>query len=234
MTRFDGVRAVTFDCWGTLLYEPDRDASMRMRIDALAEAAGLDVPSATSLQEMAWEVHCAAWVRGEQFGSAGAVAWMAEQTSLSAGAQAHLLRVFEEAALDTGVAAVSGAGETIERLKARGIPSALVCDTGLTPGRVVRRLLGRAGLRLDAFAFSDEVGVPKPSGRMFASALAAIGGGPAVHVGDLRRTDVAGARAAGLGSVRFRGIHDDASDHPEADAVLDDLRDLPGLLGLAS
>jgi FMN phosphatase YigB (HAD superfamily) len=31
-----------------------------------------------------------------------------------------------------------------------------------------------------------------------------------VHVGDLRRSDIAGARAAGMGSVRFTALNDDA------------------------
>lgn len=55
--------------------------------------------------------------------------------------------------------------------------------------------------------------------------------GQGVHVGDLRRTDVAGAKAVGMGTVRFRGVHDDDSEGPEADAVIDHLHELVSLLG---
>src|SRR5207244_11707492 len=95
----------------------------------------------------------------------------------------------------------------------------LVCDTGITPGRVVRRMLEELGVatHVEVFGFSDEVGVPKPDPGIFAKVLADLGvkAEEAVHVGDLRRTDVAGASALGLGAVRFRGAHDDASESPE-------------------
>jgi FMN phosphatase YigB (HAD superfamily) len=59
---------------------------------------------------------------------------------------------------------------------------------------------------------------------MFATALGPFGVRPeeAVHVGDLRRTDVAGARGFGMRAARFRGVHDDGSaDDREGDVVLD-------------
>jgi putative hydrolase of the HAD superfamily len=131
---------------------------------------------------------------------------------------------------------VEGAVETVERLAAAGVPCALVCDTGLTPGRVVREHLARLGMipGLRAQLFSDEVGVPKPSPKIFHAALAALGVGAAgaVHVGDLRRTDVAGARALGITSVRLTAAHDDASALPEADHVAASHAELRALLGL--
>ena len=52
-------------------------------------------------------------------------------------------------------------------------------------------------------------------------------------MGDLRRTDVAGARALSMGTVRIRASHDDTSDLPEADAVADSHAHLCEILGLA-
>ncbi|MGH2708260.1 MAG: HAD family hydrolase, partial [Actinomycetota bacterium] len=124
-------------------------------------------------------------------------------------------------------------------LRSRDIPTALICDTGLTPSRVVREALRRHGLALAHYFFSDEFGVPKPSPRIFSAALVAIGVEPptAVHIGDLSRTDVAGARTAGMASIRFAGVHDDGwlpedCQAEEADAVLYHWDDLPALLGL--
>jgi len=112
----------------------------------------------------------------------------------------------------------------------------VVCDTGLTPGRVVRRHLERVGLLslLDVHVFSDEVGVPKPDPRVFRAALAPFGVPPAeaAHVGDLRRTDVAGARGMGMTSVRLCEPHDDEVDLPDADHVVRGLAELVPLLGL--
>ena len=55
----------------------------------------------------------------------------------------------------------------------------------------------------------------------------------AVHVGDLRRTDVAGARGVGMASVRLRSHHDDTDPLQEADYVADSHADLRDLLGRA-
>ncbi len=80
--------------------------------------------------------------------------------------------------------------------------------------------------------FSDEAGVPKPNPRVFQAALEPLGvtPGDAVHVGDLRRSDIAGARGVGMGSIRIRAVNDDRSDHPEADAVADSHRHLLEIL----
>lgn len=53
-----------------------------------------------------------------------------------------------------------------------------------------------------------------------------------MHVGDIRRRDVAGARAAGMVPVRYRGARDDPDDvSPDAPHVLDAHAELLPLLG---
>jgi len=54
----------------------------------------------------------------------------------------------------------------------------------------------------------------------------------AANVGDLRRTDVAGARGVGMRTLRIRDRYDDESEHPEADLVADSHAHLLELLGL--
>ena len=66
-------------------------------------------------------------------------------------------------------------------------------------------VLERTGLDvlLDGVVTSAEVGVAKPDARLFAAALAlaGVGAGEALHVGDSFEEDVEGALAAGLGAV---------------------------------
>ena len=146
----------------------------------------------------------------------------------------ELARRFEDAALAGEVDPLPGAGDALERLRSRGVRVALICDTGMSPGRVVRELLRRAGLldSLEVQIFSNEVGVPKPHPRMFERALAPLRVAPAnaVHVGDLRRTDIHGGRAFGMGTVRIRGAFDDTSALPDADAIVDAHTDLLEIL----
>jgi putative hydrolase of the HAD superfamily len=119
---------------------------------------------------------------------------------------------------------LAGARDLLATLRERGVRTALICDTGLTPGRVVRQHLERHGLleHLELQAFSDEVGVPKPRPEIFCAALEplAVAPGRSVHVGDLKRTDVAGGRNAGMLTVRITDRHDDTSHLAEADGVV--------------
>ncbi len=235
--------AVTFDCWNTLLVEEDWALAHAVRVTELRSAAreaGVEVSEEVAAQafDAAWERHMRLWREGRASGAHEVALWGLAQLGLVEPhpAHEHLVRNFEEASHSSRVEALDGARATLEALAAAGIPCALVCDTGLTPGRVVRRHLDRLGLLggLAAESFSDEVGVPKPDPRAFRAALDPLKIAPerALHVGDLRRTDVAGARRLGMVSVRIRASHDDSSELPDADFVVDSHAGLIELLGL--
>jgi putative hydrolase of the HAD superfamily len=232
--------AVTFDCWATLIFEADWPAAHRIRVAALRDAvreSGRDLSSheAGAIFDAAWGKHMKLWREGVATGARDIASWVLadlqiqQQLSL-----AHLVQHFEEASHSGRVLALPGAQNTLARLHAAGVKCSLVCDTGLTPGRVVRKHLDRLGLLglLDSLAFSDEVGVPKPDPRIFRAALDPLGVQPerAVHVGDLRATDVVGGRELGMATVRIRAHHDDPSPLPDGDFVVDSHEQLSQLL----
>ncbi len=81
---------------------------------------------------------------------------------------------------------------------------------------------------------SEECGLLKPDPAIFAHALAPLGTLPerALHIGDTRTQDIAGARAAGWQSawVNRSGAPPDDEHHPDVEiATLEDLLDLLGL-----
>jgi FMN phosphatase YigB (HAD superfamily) len=139
---------------------------------------------------------------------------------------AQLASEFIDIAVESDIAILQSGGVTLEKLASAGIHRALICDTGFCPGEGVRKILERVGLLelLEIQIFSDEIGVPKPHASMFLAALDPLGISPteSVHVGDMLRTDIAGARELGMGTIRIRDQHDDQSDQPEADEVADD------------
>jgi putative hydrolase of the HAD superfamily len=235
--------AVTFDCWNTLLAEEDWPEAHRRRVDTLLHAARdagaqLELAQASAAFDAAWQRHQELWAAGVSTGARHVAEWaMRRLGAATEGAVFEVLVAhFEHSSHSGRVVPLAGAVETVERLREAGIACALICDTGLTPGHVVRQHLLRVGLLrgLRAQIFSDEVGAPKPDARMFRAALAALGcpAREALHVGDLRRTDVAGARAAGMRSVRIRAAHDDLTDLPEADHVVASHTELCELLGI--
>ncbi len=210
------IRAVTFDCWGTLIQDSHFEPSAAVRIAALIEASGgrLGEESAKALYDRAWREHHTSWVDGKQYGSPGIAKYCVTDLGVDDPLVCdRLTEAFEDAGRHGHVEALEGAPETLRVLREAGIRTALVCDTGLTPGRVVREFLADHGLleNLEFCAFSNEVGVPKPDARIFHAALKAIESKPdeTVHVGDLLRTDVEGARDIGMKTVRITAVNDD-------------------------
>ncbi|HKF77769.1 MAG TPA: HAD family hydrolase [Candidatus Dormibacteraeota bacterium] len=233
-------RAVTFDFWNTL-FEPGRDT---LRLRALRLAGWLEAPEEavrTALVD-AFELHNAEWRAGRCWGPRELAELLLRRFGPHAGAVdgrlEELTELVEVSGVSAGERVVDGAADVIQRLRRAGLRLGVVSDTGFSPGRVLRRFLDGAGLlqhfETAALTFSDEVGVPKPDPRIFRAAATGLGVQPVeiVHVGDLRGTDVAGAQAMGMGSVRFAGCHDDRGQGPEADAVIARLSDLPAALAL--
>jgi putative hydrolase of the HAD superfamily len=199
---------------------------MDIRIGALRRVLRISEEEARELMDEAWLRHDQAWKQVESFGAGRMAAYCLEARGVDDDELINwLTHEFEEATAVVGVIAVDGAEDTLGRLKEANFGLALICDTGLSPGRVVRELLDDCGLLkfLDCTCFSDEVGVPKPGSEIFLKALAELGVRPpeAIHIGDLRRTDIAGAHEVGMHAARFRGVHDDLTDFHEAEIVLD-------------
>ena len=81
----------------------------------------------------------------------------------------------------------------------------LICNTGLTPGFGLRRLLTREDIAkyFDLMLFSDEVGIRKPDPEIFHMATQKLKVKPCeiVHIGDNLKSDVWGAKNAGFKAI---------------------------------
>ncbi len=86
--------------------------------------------------------------------------------------------------------------------------------------------------RLDFWLAADQIGIRKPDRRIFEMAAAAAGcrSRELVHVGDEPASDLVGAKAAGARAVWIR--RHGRTDPPDldADAVIESLTELPGLI----
>ena len=141
--------------------------------------------------------------------------------------------MLEEIILESPPRPVAGVAETLPLLAER-YALAVVCDAAMTPGRVLRRVLALYGLAqwFGAFFFSDEHDWSKPDPRAFLTPLdaLAVAPGEAVHVGDIQRTDIAGAQAAGLRAVHFVGVNSSDLQPSSAEAVVSRFDELPALI----
>ncbi len=232
------VSAVTFDYWNTLMAEPAgaMRGSRRAAVLAAAEAHGVEVDEgrlAAAIEEVSRRLRTR-WLGEQHFSPAEGAATLADELGLEGELREQVVADVLEAGGEVELTSAPYIGEALEQLRSEGRVLAIVCDAGLTGGRTLRRLLEREGLldHFSAWAFSDEVGSYKPSPQIFAAALSGLGAAPgeALHIGDLRRTDIAGARAFGMRTARYCGFFEDLADGPEADLVIDDHRKLPTLL----
>lgn len=234
------VRAVTFDYWNTIVRTHADPSAWRLdQWQALLGGAGHDVPTelVRAVFDAEWLEHQAAWQRNEQYtgvrAAQGAVARLG--LDLPAGLVDALVEAFQAAGEDVPYELCPGVADALTALAERGVGLGIICDVGFTPSVILRRLLEGFGV-LDVFtgwSFSDEVGWYKPAGEIFRHALGYLGepADACAHIGDLRRTDIAGARAMGMRSIRYAGVNDDDTAGPEADVVVTDYADLLDALG---
>lgn len=235
-------RAITFDFWDTIVRAdtPATRVRRRLAIADVLSSFGLPVDEAEidGAFDRAWDRFDSSWARGEQFTGHHAAETVLEVLGHDDGdVRAAVLDAYVEAPRGMDLALTDNVVTTIERLRAAGLRVGIVCDVGLTPSVVLRSYLDGHGILglFDHWSFSDEVGVYKPDAAIFEHALAGLGGvdpADAAHIGDLRRTDVAGALGMGMLSLRYRGVtDDDPANGPEADIVIDDHADVPDALG---
>jgi putative hydrolase of the HAD superfamily len=98
--------------------------------------------------------------------------------------------------------------ETLEKLSKK-YDLAIVSDTGFSPGTVLIELMNRNGITdlFKAFSFSDETKVSKPQAKAYQHILDTLNysANESCHIGDIERTDIAGAKALGMRAILFAG-----------------------------
>lgn len=129
--------------------------------------------------------------------------------------------------------AVPYVGEALASLSQR-YRLALISDTGVTPGRVLRQILKHYGWIhfFDELLFSDEFGIAKPSPEVFHHILTKIQMRPqeVAHIGDRPEKDIDGAKRAGLTAILFTGVVKREPLAYRPDAVFGDYRRLESVL----
>jgi len=147
---------------------------------------------------------------------------------------ATIVERFEEGILEYPPVLIDGAREALNSL-AKRYRLGIISDVGFSPGRVLKRVLADNNLleMFDSLVFSDEAGRAKPHLEVFQRTARSLSAKPEemVHVGDLERTDIIGAKQAGYHAIRFTGITPmGEEERTVADFVTDDLTDISRLV----
>jgi len=207
------IRAITFDFWGTLFRDADLDLRHARRVRALAQAASVTPEQADEALQEAYKAFFRTHVEEQRtLDHHDAVRITARHlgTSLDEDAAAALATQYAEAILHHPAHPIDGALDAV-RAAARRFPTAIISDSGISPGAALTVLLERNGFRphLNALTFSDEVGVSKPQAPMFERTAAALGVQPdeILHIGDLEPTDIAGILSLGGKAALFAAVN---------------------------
>jgi putative hydrolase of the HAD superfamily len=225
------IEAVTFDFWNTIARVPTgaMTEARERAVAAACESNDVAVEAellTRSLEQLGldWE---RSWARGHHLHPRDAAESLVRALGVDGAAREMVAEAFLGAGREVELELAPDIGACLEALRRREIRLGIVCDVGFSGGELLRELLDWEGL-LDHFsgwAFSDEVGHYKPAPQIFEAALESLAAEPAsaLHVGDLRRTDVAGAAAHGMRTARYRGMNDEgeADAGPEAEFVVD-------------
>ncbi|GEM86492.1 HAD family hydrolase [Meiothermus granaticius] len=236
-------KAITFDFWGTLFVEGPEYAGtvLNLRREILLDAASeAGVPAEEKDVIEAWRQAAldfdAAWNAEQVMTPFERVGLIFKYLKLpyDEGLVALTAQRIVEAGLEGSILPLPGVVEAIPQL-AKTYALGIVSDTGISTGRVLREQLRRHKL-LDYFtglSFSDETGFVKPRPEAFKAALEEMGTSPeqTLHIGDIPRTDIAGAFATGYPwAVLYTG-HTHRNGGPEPTARVANHLELVQLLG---
>jgi putative hydrolase of the HAD superfamily len=213
------IKAVTFDFWSTLYKSRTVDYSKRLQIlkEEVEEGSGQNVnrDQFEAAVKTARETWSRTWL--EDYHTINAWEWLGiflQELGISldpAYVQKMQTRI-ENTVLDEMPTLVEEGPAVLADLSSR-YKLAVISDTGLTPGRVLHQVMEHDDIakHFTHFTFSDEVGRSKPHPDAFLTTLKALGVEPheAVHIGDLLRTDVAGAQNVGMKGVQYIGLNHD-------------------------
>ena len=212
------IRAVTFDLWQTLLLEDGKLGRKRAELRISGTSNALTSAGYRFSDERLWEAYwnCAKACNvirskgldvsfGEQIDIFIEQIQSGQSLDLPRSLVTEISTTYDEAFLAYPLSLDPDAVATLAKLKDQGYALGLISNTGMTPGSTFRVYMDQLGILayFDTLVFSNEVRLSKPAPEIFHIALDAlrVSSDMAIHVGDDRAKDVAGAKAAGMRSI---------------------------------
>ncbi|MDG2301101.1 MAG: HAD family hydrolase [Acidimicrobiales bacterium] len=242
MRELPPITAVTYDYWNTLIGETTASITRRKNLwtevllDAGYEVSEGHLDKAFST---GWQFFDKRWRENTQTRLQEVVSQAIKELPFEIAPKLYstLEDAYLEASRITPRSLLPEVEQTLTKLKEKKVLIGVICDVGTIPSSLLEKWLMELGVHaaFDFFGFSDRINVYKPHPQIFKKTLEALkvqDPSTAAHIGDLKRTDVAGARTAGMKTVRYIGSRIDEEEGEEADYVSDSHLDIIQYLGL--
>jgi putative hydrolase of the HAD superfamily len=212
------LKLITIDLYNTLIktekFSLNNSARLKVLKNTLQDVANFDINEASfaRILEESWAFYTKIWVNDLRTPSTSEIInYIWAKFGLNVGNNAaicYVIKFFEESILLFPPDFLPNAIESVKNLSVN-YKVGIISDTGFSPGVIIRELFARVGLTnyISAYSFSNETGVAKPHPRAFTTILEQlnIDAADSLHIGDIERTDIAGANAVGMKSIRFDG-----------------------------
>ena len=239
------ISAVTFDLWDTLIKEGvgNADKVADLRIDRI-----VDILDRTG-HPHEWEEVAEAyrktgtfleltWAKSRDMPVRDHVLFLLScvecrlASKLTSEQFQEVVTVYSDSILDQPPALLPGVKDALDAVRDAGYRTALISNTGKTPGSTLRVLMDRMGIlrHFDVTTFSNEIQVRKPAEAAFRLTLEQMRAAPrsAVHIGDNAECDITGAKAVGMMTIQT--LHTGAERSDEADAHVESLDQIAAVL----
>jgi putative hydrolase of the HAD superfamily len=233
------LKAVTFDCWDTLLIDDHCcESKQEEYLQAVLQKKGFqlnldDLNDAFQLEDKLRREYVVKHRKTKSAMQRLETVLELLEISLPLSEMAAAADYCDKIALEFRPSVVPKVREALATL-ARDYRLAVICNTGWHSAETIKDLLAGHDLSnfFDCFSFSDEIGVAKPHPRIFEMTLEGLGSHPeeAVHIGDAEYSDVAGAKGVNMRTILYTGCNDTYRENNSADFMIDDYDDLLSLI----
>ncbi len=216
------IRIITIDFWNTLYDSSNGDNRTIERTDVVLQACRrlgyqeITTERVNVVQKQVWNYYKLIWeeeLRTPTSDELVQAFWSFLEITPDARALKDLNMIFMESVLRHPPKLMEHAQEVISRLSTQ-YRLGLISDTAFSPGHVLRKLMQHNNVArfFSHFSFSDETGAAKPHPQAFQAVLTPCAARPdeAIHIGDIERTDIVGAKNLGMKAIRFIGDFDPA------------------------
>ena len=233
------IKAITFDCWGTLVDDDgSRDLKRKEYFAFLLKNKGFTVTEEEVDKYFSTEAKLFENFIIDHRKTQNSMARVRTLLKLS-GLNLSYEEINEAAdycdkiALEFRPPVIPGIKEALEVL-VKEYRMAVICNTGWHSANTVRNILGDYDFTkyFSQMTFSDEAGVAKPHKQIFEQTLAKLGGRPeeAVHIGDSEYSDIVGAKEANMRAILFAGVNEKYKEDNTADFTIIRYEDLAEIL----
>jgi len=246
------IDTITFDLWNTLIYTSPQDNQKykNKRIDGFLSVLkqtgrNLSREQIENAYDKSFEIYKPIRDKNQDISARDQVQIIlrclgnSEFEDLAENVLSGLEQVLANAIFSGLPALIEGSAEILNYLEKKNYRLGLICNTGRTPGKVLREVLRRRNILqfFRVLTFSDELKIRKPNPEIFLHTLKSLNASPttALHIGDELESDILGAKRCGMQagwiSSKRKKLQPDFQSGIKPDFILPDLVSLKNVLG---